>query len=87
MHGGVAFEPYRKGFDKLLGRPIHYIETYLASEGFLAFQAEPNRKSMRLVLNNGVFYEFVPFNEKNFDADGVMIENPEALMIDQIAGG
>ncbi len=65
VHGGVSFEPYRKGFAKLLGRPIHYIETYLASEGFIAFQAYPDRRSMRLVTNNGLFYEFVPFEEKN----------------------
>ena len=64
VHGGVSFDPYRKGFEKLLGRPINYIETYLASEGFVAFQAYPNRRSMRLVLNNGIFYEFVPFDEK-----------------------
>ena len=84
VHGGVSFEPYKKGFEKLLGRPIQYIETYLASEGFLAFQATPNKREMRMVLNNGIFYEFVPFNEKNFDADGVMVENPETLMIDQV---
>ena len=87
VHGGVSFEPYRKGFDRLLGRPIHYIETYLASEGFLAFQADPDTRSMRLVLNNGIFYEFVPFNDNNFDEDGVMVENPETLMIDQIEEG
>ena len=44
VHGGVSFDPYRKGFEKLLGKPIHYIETYLASEGFVAFQAYPNRE-------------------------------------------
>ena len=87
VHGGVSFEPYRKGFDRLLGRPIHYIETYLASEGFLAFQADPGKPSMRLVLNNGIFYEFVPFNDDNFDANGVMVENPETLMIDQVEEG
>src|SRR5690606_9769612 len=45
VHGGVSLDPYRKGFEKLLGRPIYYIETYLASEGFIAFQAYPNRRS------------------------------------------
>jgi hypothetical protein len=87
VHGGVTFEPYRKGFDKLLGRPVHYIETYLASEGFLAFQAEPDQRAMRLVLNNGIFYEFVPFNEENFDEDGVLVKNPETLMIDEVEEG
>jgi hypothetical protein len=87
VHGGVSFEPYKKGFEKLLGRPVHYIETYLASEGFLAFQLEPNKPSMRLVLNNGIFYEFVPFNDKNFDQDGVIIETPETLMVDEVEEG
>ncbi|MEP1097202.1 MAG: GH3 auxin-responsive promoter family protein [Cyclobacteriaceae bacterium] len=87
VHGGVSFEPYRKGFEKLLGMPLIYMETYLASEGFLAFQAFPDRKSMRLVLNNGIFYEFIPFNRQNFDEEGVVRENPETLKIDQIEEG
>lgn len=87
VHGGVSFDPYRKGFDKLLGRPIHYIETYLASEGFIAFQAYPNRRSMRLVLNNGIFYEFVPFEDQNFDANGDLKPGAETLMIDEVVEG
>jgi hypothetical protein len=87
VHGGVSFDPYRKGFEKLLGKPIHYIETYLASEGFIAFQAYPNRKSMRLVLNNGSFYEFVPFEEKNFDALGEVRPDAETIMIDEVEEG
>jgi hypothetical protein len=85
-HGGVSFEPYKQGFEKLLGRPITYIETYLASEGFLAYQTHPN-SDMRLVLNNGIFFEFVPFNENNFDSDGTMVERPETLMIDEVEEG
>jgi hypothetical protein len=87
VHGGVSFDPYRKGFEKLLGKPIHYIETYLASEGFIAFQAYPNRKSMRLVLNNGSFYEFVPFEDKNFDAQGEIRPDAETIMIDEVEEG
>jgi hypothetical protein len=87
VHGGVSFDPYRKGFEKLLGRPIHYIETYLASEGFLAFQAYPNRKSMRLVLNNGIFYEFVPFEDENFDANGEVKPDVKTLLIDEVEEG
>jgi hypothetical protein len=87
VHGGVSFDPYRKGFEKLLGRPIHYIETYLASEGFIAFQAYPNRKTMRLVTNNGIFYEFVPFEDKNFDANGEIRPDAETLFIDQVEEG
>lgn len=87
VHGGVSFEPYRKGFESLLGKPLIYIETYLASEGFLAFQALPNRRSMRLVLNNGIFYEFIPFNERNFDDDGNLKSDVQTLKIDEIDEG
>ncbi len=84
VHGGVSFDPYKKGFEKLLGKPINYIETYLASEGFIAFQHKPNRKEMRLVLNNGIFYEFIPFDDKNFDERGEVRDGVETLMIDEV---
>jgi hypothetical protein len=87
VHGGVHFEPYKKGFEKLLSRPLIYMETYLASEGFLAFQALPNRKSMRLVLNNGIFYEFIRFTDDNFDEEGEMKEGAITLSIDQLEEG
>ncbi len=86
-HGGVSFEPYKKGFSKLLGRELIYIETYMASEGFIAFQARPNRNSMRLMLNSGIFMEFVPFNDTNFNADGDLIQQPETLMVHQLEEG
>ena len=84
VHGGVSFEPYRKGFERLLSHPLIYMETYLASEGFIAFQAVPKNKSMRLVLNNGIFYEFIPFNRNNFTEDGELRENPTTLKIDEV---
>jgi hypothetical protein len=87
VHGGVYFEPYKKGFEKLLDRPLIYIETYLASEGFLAFQAYPGRKSMRLVLNNGIFYEFVPFNTQNFDESGHIKSGVHPLSIGEVKEG
>jgi len=87
VHGGVSFDPYRKGFEKLLGKPLNYIETYLASEGFIAFQTTPNRSSMRLVMNNGLFYEFVPFNEENFNEEGDIKSDANTLMIDEIEEG
>jgi len=58
VHGGVSFAPYLKGFEKLLAHPLTYIETYLASEGFIAYENRPNAGSMQLVLDNGIFYEF-----------------------------
>lgn len=87
VHGGVAFEPYRKGFENLLSRPIIYIETYLASEGFIAYQTGPGRKGMKLVTNNGIFFEFVPFNEQNFTSGGELVINPKTLMIDEVEEG
>ena len=87
VHGGVSFEPYKKGFEKLLAKPITYIETYLASEGFIAYQDRQDERGLRLVTNQHLFLEFVPFNEKNFDSDGNIIENPEALMIHEVEEG
>ena len=87
VHGGVSFEPYKKGFEKLLGKPLIYIETYLASEGFIAYQDRPNTQGMKLVTNEHIFLEFVPFDEKNFDSNGDMVANPEALMIHEVEEG
>ena len=86
-HGGVSIAPYKKGFDKLLGRPIIYINTYLASEGLIAFQDRQGTDSCKMVLDNGIFYEFVPFTENNFDAEGNMQTNPETLHIAQVQEG
>jgi hypothetical protein len=85
-HGGVNMDPYRASFDKLMGKQIYYLETYLASEGFLAFQKDPDT-DMQLVLDNGLFFEFVPFNQNNFNPDGQMVENPETLLLNQIQEG
>lgn len=84
VHGGVAMEPYKRGFEKIMGKPITYIETYLASEGFLAYQNRQDAKGMHLALNNNMFFEFVPFDQKNFDVEGNMVEEPEAFMIHEI---
>jgi GH3 auxin-responsive promoter len=87
VHGGVSFEPYKKGFEKLLGKPITYIETYLASEGFIAYQDLQYSKGMRLVTNQHIFLEFVPFDSRNFDADGNLVEAAEAYMIHEVEEG
>jgi len=87
VHGGVSFEPYKIGFEKLLGKPITYIETYLASEGFIAYQDRQHANGMRLVTSEHIFMEFVPFDDKNFDADGEMVDKPEALMIHEVEEG
>jgi hypothetical protein len=82
-HGGVSFEPYKKSFNKLLSKDIYYLETYLASEGFLAYQTSATC-NMQLVLDNGIFFEFVPFNSNNFDHNGNIKENAKALLIDEV---
>jgi hypothetical protein len=87
VHGGVSFEPYKKGFEKLIGKPLTYIETYLASEGFIAYQDKQNGHGMKLVLNEHIFFEFVPFNERNFDSDGNLVEDPEVLMVHEVEEG
>jgi hypothetical protein len=87
VHGGVAFEPYKKGFEKLLGKPIIYIENYLSSEGFIGYKAREHAKGMQLILNNNIFLEFIPFDEKNFDSNGNMVANPEAKMIHEVEEG
>jgi len=84
VHGGVSFEPYRKSFDSLVAKPLTCIETYLASEGFIAYQDEQDNRSMKLVTNNGLFFEFVPFNEENFNGDGELVRKPKTLLIDEV---
>jgi hypothetical protein len=87
VHGGVSFGPYKKGFEKLLGKPIVYIENYLSSEGFIGYKTREHAKGMQLILNNNIFFEFVPFDEKNFDSDGKIVASPEAKMIHEVEEG
>lgn len=82
--GGVSIEPYKKSLDKLLGQPIMYFETYLASEGFVAYQTKIDAKGMRLNFKNGMFFEFIPFNENNFDENGNMRPDALSLNIKQV---
>lgn len=83
-HGGVSFEPYRRSFESLLGKPLIYLETYLASEGFIAYQARPENAGMRMLLRNGIFYEFIPFDDQNFTPNGDLRENVQALTYGQV---
>ncbi|MFS8082646.1 MAG: GH3 auxin-responsive promoter family protein [Ginsengibacter sp.] len=63
LHGGVSFVPYREQFQKLIGAPINYLETYNASEGFFAAQNTPQDDSLLLFTDHGIFYEFMPVDE------------------------
>ena len=63
VHGGVNFLPYKKQFEEICGPDVNYQEVYNASEGFIAMQDDFNRDDMLLMLDNGIFYEFIPLNE------------------------
>ena len=59
--GGVAFGPYEKSFHALMGKPVTVIDTYLASEGYIATQVRPETDAMQLNTDNGIYFEFIPF--------------------------
>jgi len=63
VFGGVNYEPYRKKFEELIGKKVDSLELYPASEGFIAFQDKPNEKGLLLLLDYGIFYEFIPADE------------------------
>lgn len=85
VHGGVAIHPYRKSIDALCSKPLIYLDTYMASEGFLAYQERPNEfQGMKLITDNKLFFEFIPFNEDNFDEDGNVKPNATTLHVAQV---
>lgn len=63
IHGGVNFEPYRDSLARAVGKPIPIVETYPASEGFMAFTDTQHADGLLLNINSGIFFEFVPANE------------------------
>ena len=64
FHGGVAFTPYREQYRRLIANPgMHYMETYNASEGFFGLQDDPADPAMLLMIDYGVFYEFIPLED------------------------
>ncbi len=80
VYGGVNFEPYRKKLFDSIGKKIDSIELFPASEGFFAFQDLPNSEGLLLLLNSGIFYEFVPAEEYHS-------QNPTRLTIGQVELG
>lgn len=76
-YGGVNYEPYRKQIESLVGFPIDSVETYPASEGFIAYQDTQKEKGLLLNINGGIFYEFIK-------ADEVFSENPKRIMLDEV---
>jgi len=80
VYGGVNYEPYRNKFEKMIGKKVDSIELFPASEGFFAFQDKQHQKGMLLLLNNGIFYEFIPAKEF-FD------ENPTRITVEDVEIG
>ena len=67
IHGGVSFVPYREQLNRLIGKPINYLEIYNASEGFIAAQDKPDEEGLLLYTDHGIFYEFMPVDEYGKD--------------------
>ena len=80
VYGGVNFEPYQSIFKKLIGRNIDTVEVYPASEGFIAYQDQLNDKSLLLLVNNGIFYEFI-------EASKFHNKNPKRYSLNQVEKG
>ena len=77
IYGGVNYEPYRAKFENLIGRKVDSIELFPASEGFFAYQDSQNEKGMLLLLNSGIFYEFIK-------SDEFYTENPKRYTIGEV---
>jgi len=80
IYGGVNYEPYRAKFEKMIGKKVDSIELFPASEGFFAYQDSQKEKGMLLLLNSGIFYEFIK-------ADEFFIENPKRYTIGEVEVG
>ncbi|MCW5921835.1 MAG: GH3 auxin-responsive promoter family protein [Saprospiraceae bacterium] len=88
VHGGVFFEPYRPTLEQLFGRSMHYVDSYMASEGFFAYQNRPDTRAMRMLTDCGVYFEFVPFNDENFDENGDLRSAfPPSLSLEEVSEG
>lgn len=82
--GGVAFDMYRKDLDALCAKPVTVMDTYLASEGFFAYTARPGTLSMKLAAAHGIYFEFIPFDERGVDETGQIIKNPVSHRLTEV---
>ena len=82
--GGVAFGPYEKSFKALLGKPVTVIDTYLASEGYIATQTRPKTEAMQLNTENGIYFEFVPMHPDYIKEDGSLKNNAPSLTLKEV---
>lgn len=82
--GGVAFGPYEKSFNALMGKPVTVIDTYLASEGYIATQVRPETDAMQLNTDNGIYFEFVPFKPEYINEDGSLTDDAPAVTLKEV---
>lgn len=82
--GGVAFGPYKKSFHALMGKPVTVIDTYLASEGYIATQVRPETDAMQLNTNNGMYFEFVPFEPEYINQDGSLKDDAPSITLKDV---
>lgn len=87
VHGGVFMEPYLERLNKISRHKINLLDTYLASEGYFGYQNEGSRKGMKLLMNNGIFFEFIPFNSEYFDESGKIKPTAQAYTVSQVKEG
>jgi hypothetical protein len=87
LSGGVFIEPYLHRFEKVCGKKVHILNTYLASEGYFAYQKRAESNGMQLLLKSGIFFEFVPFNRDNFDEYGNLKPEAKALTVNEVITG
>lgn len=87
VHGGVYMDPYVGRLEKICSKEVYLLDTYLASEGYFAFQTSPNEKGMKLLMNNGIFFEFIPFDSRFFNEEGELISNYKALTVSEVKEG
>lgn len=86
VHGGVFLQPYLKRLERVSKTQLHFLNTYLASEGYFAYQLSPEREGMKLLINSGVFYEFIPYDSLHFENCN-LIDRHKAFTLDQVEKG
>jgi hypothetical protein len=86
-HGGTAFTPYKLSIQSMMCKPLIFLDGYLASEGFVAYQNKVDAKGMVLNYNCGLYFEFVPFTHENFDDTGNIKPEARVFSIHEVEEG
>ncbi len=85
VSGGTDYIPYQKAINRLIGHPIAYLNTYMASEGFIGHQTDSADFDLQLLLNNGIFFEFVPFDTEILDREDGAIAQSKTFTINEVS--